>query len=162
MKTLYLIRHSSAEASHSSMQDIVRPLTLEGVQRINSLCEFLNKRGVRFDTIVTSNAVRAFETALYISEGLSLSQQNINRNKKMYTGNSDTYLDILFEQNDIMKHVAFIGHNPQVTDLANYFLNNDNIFLLPCGLVAIQFLTNRWTDVCLAEKTFLFKWTPLS
>lgn len=133
---------------------------MEGIQRINSLCEFLNNQGVLFDAIIASHAVRAFETALYISDGLAFPQSNIIRNKKIYTGTADTYLDILSEQDDVLTHVALIGHNPQVTDFANYFLNNGAVFLLPCGLVALEFMTDAWTDVCVAENKLLFKWSP--
>lgn len=159
MKTLFLIRH--AEAIQGVMPDYKRPLTNEGVVSVNKLGAYLNKASIRFEGIITSHAVRAYETAHLIAEQNGFPPNKIITKRQLYATFLDTYFDVIFEQHDEINNLAIIGHNPQITDLVNYFIKGKTIFLAPSNLVALQFHTDKWTDICLADKKLLFVWSPV-
>jgi len=160
MKTIYMIRHSEAAPRQGSMPDYMRPLSWNGVDSIKILGEFLNKNGVHFDSILTSHAVRAYETALYLAENTHFPNDKIIEDKRLYTADFHAYINILFEQPDDCSCLAIVGHNPQITALVNYFLKGHDAFLLPGATVAVTIDTDKWTDVCLARNEVVLSWTP--
>ncbi|HNW89707.1 MAG TPA: histidine phosphatase family protein [Bacteroidales bacterium] len=159
MKTLFLIRH--AEAKQCDIPDHKRPLTKEGIASVNKLGAYLNNASLRFDGIITSHAVRASETAHYIAELTGFPENKIITKKQLYATFLNTYFDVIFEQPDEINNLAIIGHNPQITDFANYFLKDITIFLFPSNMVALHFYTDKWTDICMAEKELFFVWPPV-
>lgn len=158
MKTLYLIRHAEAEGKQPDMQDFQRTLTLDGIGNLNKLGEYLTTAGIHFDSIITSHAARAFETALCIADQIAFPEKEIITDKRIYSADNDTYLDILYEQPDEINHLAFVGHNPSITGLASYFLVGQSVFLFPANMVAIQFSTDKWAEIRHAERELLFAW----
>ncbi len=160
MKTLFLIRH--AEAKQCDIPDHKRPLTKEGIASVNKLGAYLNNASLRFDGIITSHAVRATETAMGIAEQIAFPVDKIIANKRIYTAVLDTYFNLIFEQPDEINNLAIVGHNPHITDLVNYFIKGKTTFLFPSNMVALQFHTDKWTDICIADKKLLFVWPSIN
>jgi len=159
MKTLFLIRH--AEAQQGDMPDHKRPLKNEGIESVNKLAAYLNKNTIKFDNIITSHAVRALQTAHGIAVKTDFPENNIVIEKSIYTAGVDSYLNIIFMQADEMNNLAIIGHNPHITSLANYLMNEELFFLTPSAIVALKFHTDKWTGICLAEKELFLAWPTL-
>ncbi len=61
MKHLFIIRHG--KASQQMMPDIKRPLIEKGIKRTTKRAKSLKDLGIKPDLIVSSPAVRAFQTA---------------------------------------------------------------------------------------------------
>jgi len=158
MKTLFLIRHAEAAAKQNGLSDYQRPLTKEGVESVNNLAAYLNNASVRFDNIITSHAVRALQTAQGIAGKTDFPENKIVIEKSIYTAGIDSYLDLIFVQPDEMCHLAIIGHNPYITGLANFLMKEELFFLTPSSIVALKFYTDKWIDICLAEKELYFVW----
>ena len=160
MKTLYMLRHSLADPKQGGRSDFMRPLSPDGIQIIKNLGNLFHKKQVCFDCILASQAVRAYETALYLAEATNVSNDKIVEDRRLYSADFQAYLNILFEQPDEYSHLAIVGHNPQITALAGYFLKEIDLFLLPGAMVAVKIDTDNWTDLCLAGSELLFRWTP--
>jgi len=161
MKTLFLIRHAEAAAKQNGLLDYQRPLTTEGVESVTELAAYINNASVRFDHIITSHAVRAFQTAQVIEGKTDFPENKIVIEKTIYTAGVDSYLDLIFEQPDEMSNLAIIGHNPHITGLANYLMKEELFFLTPSAMVALRFHADQWTDICLAEKELFLVWPTL-
>lgn len=155
-----MLRHSLAEPKQGSMPDFMRPLSLDGIEIIKNLGSFLHKKQVCFDSILASHAVRAYETALYLAETTNVSNDKIVEDRRLYSADLHAYINILFEQPDENCHLAIVGHNPQITALASYFMKENDLFLPPGAMVAVKIDTDKWTDACLAGSELLFSWTP--
>lgn len=161
MKTLYLIRHAEAAAKQTGIPDDQRPLTKEGLEHVAELGAFLKNMRICFDGIITSHATRALDTARGIADATAYPENKIFIEKGIYTAGIDNYLDILFEQPDEVCNLAFIGHNPHITGLANYLMKDDHFFFSPSSMVAMKFHADVWTDICLAEKELFIVWPTL-
>lgn len=60
---IYLVRHAIAEARGGAWEDAERPLTLEGIERVERTVRGLARLRVEFDHVYTSPWRRALETA---------------------------------------------------------------------------------------------------
>lgn len=161
MKTLYLIRHAEAAAKQNGIPDYQRVLTKEGVECVAELGAFLKNMRICFDSMITSHAARALDTAHGIADATGYPENKILIENGIYSAGIDNYLDILFEQPDEVCNLAFIGHNPHITGLANYLMKEEIFFLSPSSMVAIRFHTDKWTDICLAGKELFLVWPTL-
>jgi phosphohistidine phosphatase len=66
---LYVIRHGIAEERGEAWpDDTKRPLTDRGVSRLRKAARALNRLGVRFDVVLTSPLVRAYQTADLVAD----------------------------------------------------------------------------------------------
>jgi len=161
MKTIYLIRHAEAAAKQNGCSDYQRPLTAMGVVQADKLGTYLNSAAVRFDRIVSSHAARALQTARGIAKMTDFPEAKILIEQSIYAGNLDSYLNIIFSQPDEISHLAFVGHNPHITGLANYLMKEEKFFLTPAAMAAFKFSTDKWTDICLAAQELFLVWPSL-
>jgi phosphohistidine phosphatase len=67
----------------------------------------------------------------------------------------------LYELDDAISSVLMVGHNPVITEFANYFLEEKIMYMTTSGMVCIEIDTKKWTDINLAShKTkFMIKHT---
>lgn len=70
--TLYLIRHGIAAERGTYADDRDRPLTEQGRDRTQQVAQRLSQLGLRFDALLSSPLVRAYETAeILVYQGLA-------------------------------------------------------------------------------------------
>ena len=148
MKQLTLIRHakSSWTASHS-MRDIDRPLNHRGERDAPRMAMYLRQQGFRPDLILSSPAARAATTAEEIARGIGYDVNNILWKDQIYAAEVSELLALIVAVDAGLSHVALVGHNPAVTELANLLLPHciDNI--PTCGVAMIQFDVNHWSSI---------------
>ncbi len=72
---LFIIRHGIAEDQSSTGKDSDRQLTEEGIEKIKFTVKALKLLNLKFDLILSSPYVRAWETASLIAEGLGLDHE---------------------------------------------------------------------------------------
>ncbi len=151
MKTLSILRHGKSSWDQPNLDDIDRPLLLKGVERTKKVCNYMKSKGIKPDFIITSPALRAFDTARIVIEELNLSLLP-EINKRFYPGKSESVLDELSELDRDIKHVLIIGHNPVLNDLIHEKAEKIKLDWLPTsGLVTIEFKMNSWEYVLTAK-----------
>lgn len=69
---VYVIRHAAAEDRHPGVSDHDRPLTADGVSRMKNVAKALKRLGIAPETIQTSPAARATQTARIVATALGL------------------------------------------------------------------------------------------
>lgn len=152
MKTIYIVRHAKSSWDISDQPDEKRPLLEKGKKRTKRVIDFLHHKKVKVDYIISSHAVRAYETAKLLAHGLEYPVENIRIDKHIYFADGDSILDQFYDLPERFHSVMIVGHNPTLTDLANRFLDNPIENLPTSGVVSIIFDTEKWEEVPLASR----------
>jgi phosphohistidine phosphatase len=139
---LYLMRHGIAEAQVGSQTDAERKLTKEGRQKTEKVAQQLVAGDLRFDLILASPLVRAYQTAeILIAAGLSseLEQSDLLTN----TGNIHKWLTDWLEprQYSHKTKLALVGHEPNLSNWAEILVwgaSKGCIVLKKAGMIGIK------------------------
>ena len=161
MLKLSLLRHAKSDWRDSSFEDFERPLKKRGLREA-SLMGGIYKNLYRRDpdAVVSSPAKRALETAQLFAEEIGYPLSTIILQEKIYEATLKELLKILKEFSDQYKSVVLIGHNPGLTELANYIIDGVAIDNIPtCGLVGIELDIKNWGGVAEnSGKLFCFEY----
>lgn len=160
MKTLYIVRHAKSSWDYPDLSDQERPLIEKGIKRTKLVIDFLNSNNVCIDLIISSHAVRAYETAKLIAFGLHYPENEIQKSTGVYQSNVDSLINHLFGLSNKVKSLMMVGHNPTFTSFANYFMDKKIDWLATSGIVCIEFNTEKWEDIMLVKKNTKFVITP--
>lgn len=160
MKIIYLIRHAKASVEESGIPDSKRQLLQTGIDRTRKIIQYFLANSVTFDLIIASHAKRAKDTAKIIAKGMQHPEKKIVSDKRIYHNDVSGYFDILYELDDTVSAAAIVGHNPVISEFANYFLEEKIMGLPTSGVVSIEIDTKRWTDINLAAHKTRFIITP--
>ena len=146
MKNLLLIRHAKSSWDDLSLSDRERPLNKRGKRDAPAMGLLLKEKGLLPDLIFSSPAKRALKTAKIIAEEVGYPKNHIEVRESIYGQGLDSLLGLIGSIDDGMESVFLIGHNPELTELANR-LSNANIANVPtCGIVSIEFAAAHWND----------------
>jgi len=158
VKTLIILRHAKAEEHRINLDDYDRGLTDRGRQNASEMGEYIKLREGGVDHIFTSSAKRALETALLAAENLHYPAEKISADERLYFAPVPQMLKYLSELPDDKHSCLFVGHNPSLTDLVNYFkVKLDN--LPTASAVCFEFDTNSWSNI--SPKNARFSWIKI-
>ena len=111
---------------------------------------YLMLRGIRPDHMLASCAVRTQETTDRLAKKLSYEGQT-DYLRELYFTDTDTLKELLTMQDDSHNTIFVIGHNPQITDMANMLLDEHISKIPTMGVVAIDFDVEHWSDIMNAK-----------
>jgi phosphohistidine phosphatase len=116
---LYLVRHAiAAERGPSFPDDRKRPLTPEGIERFKRAVDGLKELDLELEVIVTSPLVRAVQTAELLAAGIG-GKPKIEMLEVLAPGGRLTHvLEALAKYCKRTRHLAFVGHEPDLGELA--------------------------------------------
>ncbi len=157
-RKLYLLRHSYAEPPGDG-SDFNRGLTMEGLTAVRALGRKLGEEDFNPDVIISSNAVRAEDTAINLTEELGISEQVITYEEKIYEASVRELLEIVNEFEDADKSVLLIGHNPTLSFFGEYLTGNGFSGMEPCGLLTIKF-ESAWNEISQGTGNFVSYYHP--
>lgn len=156
MKTIYLVRHAKSSWQHPGQKDYERPLLESGIERTQKVTGFLLKKGVKPGLIISSHAVRAFETARLLAKALSYPEEAIQQDRQIYLGTEDNLLNIISTLPEELDSVMMVGHNPVMTGFAQMLQARIAEDLPTSAAVGISFETDDWTRILLSNKRVNF------
>lgn len=160
MKTVSVVRHAKSSWEFPEIPDCERPLLPKGVKRTLALCGYLEEHQLIPDLLVSSTAVRAYETALLVRDALKL-KSPIEKNQLFYPGFAPDILEELRKTPNEVNHIMIFGHNPSVTDLVNRLAGKEVTEWLPTsGLITFQLDINQWNEVTETKGKILHKVYP--
>lgn len=160
MKTLYLVRHGKSSWEDIALQDYERPLLEKGKRRTYKVADNLISREVTPDLILSSHAKRAYTTAGIIARKLGYPKENIAIDDLLYFSGQQAMESIIFGLDDQLEKVMLVGHNPDMTNFANIFLENKTDYLPTSAVVCVQFETTNWKEIFSAKREVLFIISP--
>ena len=146
MKKIILIRHGKSSWD-SPIEDHERPLSNKGIVRSNkvfdSVLPYLPKRFLMW----SSTAKRAQDTAKIFSEVLNIPHDLLVLKNELYTFDEKALLkSIHLCENDVPNLILF-GHNNAITEFVNKFGNKYIENVPTSGIVIIDFLEEKWSDI---------------
>jgi phosphohistidine phosphatase len=157
MKTVILVRHGKASHDDAFLEDIKRPLTNEGRKRTKRIARYLTDKNIAVEKIITSQAVRAFETAKILACELEINPGDFIIEDSIYEAMPDHIFNVLFALPDEINRVMIVGHNPGLYLFATQFMQSPFDSLPTSGVVSLKFEKDSWIDTgsCRAETDFI-------
>ena len=107
---------------------------------------YLMLRGTKPDHVLASCAVRTQETADRLCKKLSY-EGHIDYLQELYFTDTETLKELLYMQDDAHETIFVIGHNPQITDMANMLIDEHISKIPTMGVAAIGFDVSKWSDI---------------
>ena len=150
MKQLHLIRHAKSSWEHPELSDHQRPLNARGRQAAPPVGRAMQVEieigGRETPQFFASTAKRARETldGLIIGWPL-LGKQVPNYDDALYTFDKADLIDWIATADDGLDSIALIGHNPAMTELANFLCPTLALSKLPtAGWLWFSFDDDSW------------------
>jgi phosphohistidine phosphatase len=160
LKFLTIVRHAKSSWKEPSLPDFDRPLNRRGKADAPEMGRRLSSRGVRPDLVVTSPARRAKKTARAVAKELGLDKDEICQESAIYEAGVTTLVNLVSGLDDKAGHVMIVGHNPGLTELAEY-LSGEIFGNIPTGgVVGLEFDTGSWSDLKQGAGQVLFTDVP--
>ncbi len=146
--TLYILRHAQSADKQFGQSDADRELTPIGRHDSERVGFFFKQQYDLPQLVLCSNAIRTRQTCALVLNAMSeIPTSKVDLRSELYHGTVETYLDIIQLTNSTINTLLVIGHNPAVTELAQ-FLCEENIGVLsPSGMVGLQFPFDQWRDL---------------
>jgi phosphohistidine phosphatase len=144
MKTLTLLRHAKSSWNNPGLGDHERPLNPRGERDAPEMARRINEAGIRPSLIVSSPATRAWNTAKFLANEISYPNEFLQRDNKLYGASLDTLIRYLASQDSGFNSILMVGHNPGLTDFANYLVPDVTNNLPTAGVLSVQIDSDDW------------------
>jgi phosphohistidine phosphatase len=145
MKTLHLIRHAKSSWKEPDMQDFDRPLNERGREAAPLIGEFILKKKIRPDLIISSPAERARETAALIIKAAELVVE-LRFDERIYEADAARLLDVVSQIDESVGVAILVGHNPGMEDLLET-LTGEKQRMQTGALARIVLDVEKWSKV---------------
>ena len=124
---LYIIRHAIAvEAASFEGDDSQRPLTGKGQKKMRSIAQGLKELEIQLDLILTSPYLRSTQTAEILAKKFDLKEEQVICTDHLApTGYADQLVDEINEKYGAVQHIAIVGHEPYLSNLASVLITGD-------------------------------------
>jgi len=145
MKILTLVRHAKSSWKDTSLADRDRPLNRRGERDAPEMGRRIAAAGIRPSLIISSPAVRAWTTARIIAEEIGYPREFLQRDKGLYLASVNGILDVIVSQDAGFNSLMLVGHNPGLTDFANYLVPGLTNNIPTAGVVSVQLDADDWS-----------------
>jgi phosphohistidine phosphatase len=144
-KILTLFRHAKSSWKDTTLKDRERPLNKRGQRDAPEMGRRIDAAGIRPSLIISSPAVRAFTTAKIVAAQIGYPYEFLQRERDLYLASLDTLIEVVAAQDDKFNNLMLFGHNPGLTDFANYLVPGLTPNLPTAGVVCVQFEGKDWS-----------------
>ena len=145
MKTLTLVRHAKSSWHDTNLSDRERPLNKRGLRDAPIMGRRAVEAGIRPSLIISSPAVRAWTTAKVFATELGYPVEFLQREDDIYLASLDRLLEVVASQDAGFNNLMVFGHNPGLTDFANYLSPGLTNNLPTAGIVSVEFDRDDWS-----------------
>ena len=146
-KTLHIVRHGKALQDYQSIHDYDRPLIEKGIVNNVSMARQLFAKVPTPDLIISSHAARALHTAHIFAHVMGYPHNRVQVNERLYLDGENETCSILKNLTDEIESVMIVGHNPDVTFIANRYAKRIIDSIPTSGVITIHFETNHWCEI---------------
>lgn len=103
------------------------------------------KHGIRPSLIITSPATRARSTAKAIAQEMGYPIEFLQTEKALYLASLSALLETVAAQDNGFNSMIVVGHNPGMTDFANFLSPELTNNLSTAGVVAVEIDQDNWS-----------------
>lgn len=147
MRDLLVIRHGKSSRDDPALADHERPLAQRGREAAPAMGARLRDRASLPDRIVSSDAVRARDTAAAVAAGAGLDVGVVLLEPRLYTADAGEVLGVVRRLDDAHACVAIVGHNPALHELVHHVSDLRLDKLPTAAVVHLRFPVAAWRDV---------------
>lgn len=144
MKTLTLVRHAKSSWRDASLTDKKRPLNHRGKRDAPLMGARIREHGIRPSLIISSPATRAWSTAKKIAAELSYPLEFLQREEQLYLASLQRLLDVVMGQDNGFNNLLVVGHNPGLTEFANFLSPGITNNLPTAGVISVEIDQDDW------------------
>ena len=144
MKTLTILRHAKSSWKDTGLTDHDRPLNKRGEHDAPMMAARIQQAGIRPSLILSSPAVRVWATAKEMARQLAYPIEFLQRDERLYHAGLQRIIDVLSRQDDSFNSIMIVGHNPGLTEFANYLVPGLTHNIPTSGVVSVQVDTEDW------------------
>ena len=144
MKTLTIVRHAKSSWDNPGLSDRDRPLNKRGERNAPEMGARIREHGIRPSLIVSSPATRALSTARIIATEIAYPIEFLQRERSLYLASVDEILDVIAAQDEGFNNLMLVGHNPGLTQFANFLSPGLTNNLPTAGVVAVEIDRDDW------------------
>ncbi|MDQ6766775.1 MAG: phosphohistidine phosphatase SixA [Candidatus Eremiobacteraeota bacterium] len=114
---VYLLRHGIAQERDAKKypDDRLRPLTLEGLERMREIVRGMLKLGIEFDAVFDSGFTRARQTTEVVTDAYRIDSADIQTTPALEPDHNPAEVLALLEANKTVKRVLLVGHEPHLS-----------------------------------------------
>lgn len=145
--TLYIVRHAKAEDRAIFMPDHDRQLTSDGITIAARMGRYLHGKAVLPDVIISSTAPRAKDTAIIMAEQIGYDPAQIRLDERLFDGGPKAYLAALNALPASVQSAMIVGHNPDVSYLAEYLTHQPIRSMSKGAIISIVFDDVNWAEM---------------
>jgi phosphohistidine phosphatase len=146
-KVLHIVRHAKSSWENDGIADIDRTLKPKGIRNAYETARKLKLIDHVPGMIVSSPANRALHTAVIFARVFEYPLENLQINEVLYESALDQILDFIRGFDDSKHSLMIFGHNPDVTDLVNYFIRKSVIEIPTTGVTTLIFSCDTWKSI---------------
>ena len=149
MLTLYLLRHAKSSWDDASQRDFERPLSPRGREAAALIGEFVQEKGIDFDLVLVSTAVRTRETIELVKERAKF-RGEVRYDERIYEATVSQLLDVISQVDSDRESVLLVGHNPGIQELLA-LLTGEQQHVTTANFAKIKLVATKWS-ASLADK----------
>jgi phosphohistidine phosphatase len=157
MKYVTLVRHAEAVKAVKCADNYSRYLSPKGRSAAEKLAEslFREKDGA-FDIIISSPALRAYETAVVLADRSGFARDRIAAEDSLFRGDESALADTISMLNDRYSSALIIGHSPAVDRAAWLLTGGLTVEFSKCAALRLSFDTDKWKSIRPGSGSFIF------
>jgi len=159
-KTLFLVRHASAEDQDFGMTDFDRQLTDKGLDEAAIMGKWLSDKKINPVHFITSLAPRAYKTAEIIAGKVNYTVSEIQTLRSLYDGGPNSYLSSVNSAPESADNLIIFGHNPDITFFGEYLSGKMLGSMKKCSIVILEFENQKWEEISANTGRFISYTTP--
>ncbi|MBK1736132.1 hypothetical protein CKO15_12795 [Halorhodospira abdelmalekii] len=145
-KELLLIRHAKSSWEDPALADWERPLAPRGERAAPEMGRRLLQQGRVPEQLVSSEAVRARQTAKLLAEAMGLDRQQIAVDPRLYEAGPNEWLAVIRDQPDCYHRIALIGHNPALEQVARQLLGLQTSKVPTAAVIYAHLSIDAWAE----------------
>lgn len=145
MKTLFVMRHAKSSWENPDSSDFDRRLNEQGLKEAPLMGETMLKNGFAPQTILSSPARRARQTAILVKETAEIKGE-IECDERIYEASPFRLLEIISAQDANIASLMMIGHNPGFEGLIK-ILTGAVEPMPTAGLAVIDLNIESWSEI---------------
>ena len=154
MKRLTVLRHAKSSWDEAGLDDFDRPLNERGWKAARRMGREIKDRGISFDFVLASSALRVRETLQGVQESFDLGAP-IRFERDVYLASTQTLVSLVRGLQDSVQAPLLVGHNPGLERLLVELTHADDKGLrdriagkYPTGaLAAVELPAGKWSEV---------------
>ena len=146
-KVLHVVRHAKSSWENDGIADIDRTLKPKGIRNAYETARKLKLINHVPDMIVSSPANRALHTAVIFARVFEYPLGNLQINDVLYEFSKEPILKFIRDFDNRKNSLMIFGHNPDVTDLVNYFIKKAINEIPTSGVATLMFSCDTWKNI---------------